>query len=430
MFHKIRLRLTLLSGGITTLITILMTLGYLYISEKNLIANRLLSCRNDIYTIASNLEQQTVVSLEWLSKLESGGSYYISLMDNQTPFWFNGRNQSDSHLLITRNAWSYYRENMAQFTEHIISYRSHYKEFTYYEGKSPFYCFVITLETKESSLEMLLMLPFASIEGQIIRQRLGFLCMISLALIAIWLFAWFFTGKLLMPIEENRQKQNRFIAAASHELRTPLAVILSCAESQLESADAGKSPALIRDMSAIKNESLRMKFLLEDLLTLQSRDAGHFSIEKAPASLDTLLLNAYEAFESMAQSKNINMSVTLPEDAIPLCNCDKERIYQVITILLHNAISYTPEGGHITLSLELMPKYFVLSVSDNGVGISDSEKEKVFERFYRSEKSRSAKGHFGLGLPIAYEIISAHHGSIAVHDTKGGGAMFIVRLPA
>lgn len=74
MFRKIRLRLTLLSGGITTLITIIMTLGYLYISEKNLMANRLLSCQNDIYTIASNLERQAVISFEWLSKLESGGA--------------------------------------------------------------------------------------------------------------------------------------------------------------------------------------------------------------------------------------------------------------------------------------------------------------------------------------------------------------------
>lgn len=429
MFQKIRLRLTLLSGGITTLITIIMTLGYLYISEKNLMANRLLSCQNDIYTIASNLEQQTVISLEWLSKLESGGSYYISLLDNKIPFWFNDRNHNDSRQHLTEEAWAYYRQNAEHLTKHIISYRSAYQNFTCYKDNSPHYCFVITLDMDGSDLEMLLILPFTSIKSQIIRQRLSFLGMISVALIAIWLFAWLFTGRLLEPIEENRKKQNRFIAAASHELRTPLAVILSCAESRLEMADGEETLPFAHDMSMIKSEALRMKMLLEDLLTLSSRDAGQFTIQCSPVWLDTLLLDAYESFETMAHSKNINMSIRLPDDAIPLCNCDKERIHQVIAILLHNAVSYTPEGGSIKLTLELTAKYFVLSISDNGIGIPDNEKEKIFDRFYRSEKSRSAKGHFGLGLSIAYEIISAHQGFITACDTEGGGATFVVKLP-
>lgn len=433
MFQKIRLRLTFLCGTITTLITVAMTIGYLYISEKTLIENRLMSCRNDILTITSNLEQQPVISHAWLSKLETGNNYYISLLDNGVPFWFNNRVHNDSRLHLLNDAWDFYRQNESSLTEYKISYRSSYKSFTYYQnhqGKYPHYCFVITMETKGAVLEMLLVLPFSAISGQILRQRLSFLVTISLALLAIWLFAWFFTGRLLSPIEENRRKQNQFIAAASHELRTPLAVILSCAESDtIHAGDTKSAEPSSHPMSIIQNEALRMRRLLEDLLTLSSHDSGTLSIQKSSVWLDTLLLNAYEAFEPMAKANHIRMSVTLPDDTVPPCNCDKERIYQVLAILLHNALNYTPEGGEISLSLELSSKYFILSVSDNGPGIPNTEKQRIFDRFYRSEKSRSSKEHFGLGLSIASEIISLHHGNISVSDAKGGGAVFVVRLP-
>lgn len=95
---------------------------------------------------------------------------------------------------------------------------------------------------------------------------------------------------------------------------------------------------------------------------------------------------------------------------------------------MHNAICYTPENGTIQLTLSWTKERFYISFADSGVGIPDEEKEKVFDRFYRSEKARSTKGHFGLGLAIAYEIIHAHHGSIVVSDTPNGGATFTVIL--
>lgn len=131
----------------------------------------------------------------------------------------------------------------------------------------------------------------------------------------------------------------------------------------------------------------------------------------------------------MAHAKNIKLSVSLPEHSIPSCTCDRTRMQQVLAILLHNAISYTPDNGKIWLSLTFQNKYFNLSVADTGAGIPDEEKDKVFDRFYRSEQSRSAKGHFGLGLSIAYEIIAAHHGTIKISDTPNGGATFTISLP-
>ncbi len=170
MFQKIKLRLTFLCGGITTLITLAMTLGYLYIAEKNLVANRLLSCQNDIFTIAANLEQQHAISFSWLSKLEAGSGYDISIVDNGIPFWFNERNPNANRLSIIENAWNYYRQNKDTLAVHKISYRSSYQSFTYDgepAGNSPNYCFVISLDTDGSLLEMLLLLPFPPLQGRL-----------------------------------------------------------------------------------------------------------------------------------------------------------------------------------------------------------------------------------------------------------------------
>lgn len=143
-------------------------------------------------------------------------------------------------------------------------------------------------------------------------------------------------------------------------------------------------------------------------------------------------MDAYEKFELPARQKKLSLSMSLPEEQLPSCFCDPERIAQVFSILLDNAISYTPEGGKITLSLSMEHRHSMLCfrVSDTGPGVSDAEKGLIFDRFYRSETSHTEKNHFGLGLCIAKEIISAHQGSLWVEDAPEGGAGFVFMLPA
>ena len=414
---KAHIHLTLLNGCITTLILIVMTLGYLFITESNMTKNKMYSYQSDIYTIASYIEQQDIISNTWLSQLESGKKYYVSLMDNNTEFLYdtNKIHESGERKQVLDKAWNYYHNESSSMMSHTLSYKSSYTSFILnYKNdtsvsKSGYCCFVIHMEKNTSTLEVLLAAPLASIQKQMTRQRLLFLGIISLALIAIWIFAWIFTGKLLDPIEANRLRQNQFIASASHELRTPFEVKLF-------------------QMTTNKNEALRTSRLLNDMLTLLSCDTGHLDIKPVRTQLDTLVLNACEAFENMASAKHIQINAVLPEDSLPDCMCDSERIIQVLTIFLHNAVSYTPEGGKICLSADYRNKHFEVKISDTGVGISDEEKAKIFDRFYRSEKARSDKNHFGLGLSIAYDIISAHHGSIKVTDTPGGGTTFLILL--
>ena len=119
----------------------------------------------------------------------------------------------------------------------------------------------------------------------------------------------------------------------------------------------------------------------------------------------------------------------MPEEPLPRCLCDGERIRQLLSILIDNAFCYTPAGGRVLLFLEASPGALRIGVSDNGPGIPDSEKERVFERFYRFDAARSQKEHFGLGLSIAWEIARLHRGKLLLTDTTGGGSTFLLILP-
>lgn len=431
MFRKVHIRLTLLCAGITAIIMIIMSLCYLYVSEKGLYRNQFQSFQNDINTITTNLEQQSVISMEWLSKMEAQGNYLFYVLDSGVPFLYNQLNDTEENstrsLLLEecRNAYqnAAAADSLQQTDSSYVS--SHFEfEFVSESADAGYFGSVINMGKYTSSLEIIVLSSLQSLEEQILEQRFRFILIDLAAIFLLTVFSWLFTGLLLKPIMTSHQKQVQFVASASHELRTPLAVILSAAEC-CKSAPVEKQEGFLK---TINQEGLRMSALVDDMLTLSGSDNQRFAVRPKPIELDTLLMNSYEAFDPLARDKSITLSVSLPEKALPLCSADPERISQVISILLHNAISYTPDHGRIELSLFYKKDHFYLLVKDNGIGISDEDKKKIFDRFYRVEKSRSTKDHFGLGLSIAYEIIKAHNGSIQVTDAEGGGSIFTVIL--
>ena len=433
MFKKVHLRLTLLCAGITAVIMLVMSLCYLYVSEKGLYRNQFQAFKNDINTISTNLEQQSVISMEWLAKMEAQGNYRFFVLDNGVPFLYNQLSDpeqtEENNILLTesRNALNNLSSQDVTVTvsDGINGILSHSEyEFISPSTDSRYFCSLIQMGTGNSLLEIVVLSPLQRLEQQIEEQRTRFLLIDIGATILLGIFAWFFTGILLKPIAENQQKQAMFVAAASHELRTPLSVILSAAEC-CRDATPERQEGFIR---TIYQEGLRVSSLVTDMLTLSQSDSHRFPVRKEPTELDTLLMNSYEAFEPLAREKSLQLSLTLPDGALPLCDVDPERISQVIAILLHNAISYTPEQGRVELSLARHKERCAVSVQDNGIGISDADKKRIFDRFYRVEKSRNRKDHFGLGLSIAHEIVKAHGGSIQVTDAEGGGSCFTVIL--
>lgn len=427
---------------------IFMSLLYLQVSENSLYKNHFASFRNDISTIASSLEQSTYISMQWLAGLEARNAYLIFVTDNDKPFLYNtlktgasgtkGSNDTGSsndlsgQYLLSESLQAY---DMMFESETVVSYSSNYFGIHHdeYEFTSPstgehYYSSLIDIERGLTHSRILILNPLAGLQAQITHQRLLFLLLDLLAALAFSVFSWFFTGRLLKPLQQNHENQMQFIASASHELRTPLSAILATNECCITATPQEQAGFF----QTIRKEGRRMNTLIDDLLTLAHSDSGRFLIEKKEVELDTLCTNAYEAFEPLCRQKKLTLSLTLPDVPLPRLSCDPDRIAQVLSILLHNAVSYTPENGFVTLSLTCRQdrkNLFEITVSDTGVGIPDSDKKRIFSRFYRAEKSRSTKGHFGLGLSIAYEIISAHHGRISVQDNLPCGSVFVVRLP-
>lgn len=263
-----------------------------------------------------------------------------------------------------------------------------------------------------------------NVNKQILRLGIIFMLLDILGSILLSLFNWKFSGIAIKPIKESKQKQNEFIAAASHELKSPVAVIqtnISALRIKKEDQDY-----LI---NSITGECQRMARLVSELLDLANMDAMNWPIHLEILEVETIILEVYEAFYETVVSQKREFKLSMPEEILPKVTCDRERIEQVLSILIDNAISYSNEHTPIELKVQAKQKHINIKVVDHGVGLSDKQKKQIFERFYRGEISRHEKNHYGLGLSIAYEIIKLHKGKLYVEDTTGGGCTFVVELP-
>lgn len=425
MFQKLNLRLTLLFTTISSIILLTMSFSYLYISEKDLKNTSYLSFCAEMNTFIANLEQQNTLTYEWLSKIEQNGKYLIAIYDNGTPLSYTRMARTEEQLAIISEIITYDKDSYNDTTNVMGTSSTHY-EFAYTAAnKSPYYVSLARIQEGSNTLTSIILYPTNTLYQRLHSQRLRFIILNMTGILLLFLVSLFFIRRLLRPIKQSQDKQAAFIASASHELRTPLAVILSSLSALRTSDFAMQSQFL----NTIESESKRMSNLVNDMLTLARANSQTWSVSMKQEELDTILLEIYEAFEPLAIQHNLSLSIALPEDSIPTCYCDKERIAQVLAILISNAISYSKPNGKIKLSLNYTNSTFVITVADNGIGISNQAKAHIFDRFYREDFSRSKKEHFGLGLCIAKEIIDIHKGKIKVCDTIGGGATFRVILP-
>jgi heavy metal sensor kinase len=224
-------------------------------------------------------------------------------------------------------------------------------------------------------------------------------------------------------LEQLFTSQQRFLADVSHELRTPLTVIKGNVD-------------LMRRMKQVDEESLdniedeadRLTRLVGDLLLEAQAESGKLPLHFAPVEIDTLLLEVFKEMRILARER---VQLKLPEIDQIVINGDRDRLKQVLINLISNAIKYTPQGGEVYLSLGKVGDNARLIVRDTGLGIPAEDLPHIFERFYRTEKSRtrSKVGGFGLGLSIAYWIVNHHGGQIEVDSAEGKGTTFCIYLP-
>ena len=220
-------------------------------------------------------------------------------------------------------------------------------------------------------------------------------------------------------------QQQQFTADAAHELRTPVSVILTQTQTTLSRE---RAIAEYREtVEACERSAQRMRRLIESLLELARLDAGQETLKRLRFDLGKVAKDCNEQVQPIAGQRNVRIITELAPLEI---TGDAERLAQVVTNLLVNAVQYNRPGGEVRLKLEAQPGLAVLTVTDTGPGLSAEDLPHVFERFYRGDKSRTASnGNAGLGLAISKAIVEAHGGTIDVSSHAGQGTIFTVRVP-
>lgn len=229
----------------------------------------------------------------------------------------------------------------------------------------------------------------------------------------------------LKPTAAALRQQNEFVAAASHELRAPLAVIKSSLQAAVSEPDRREKLLTIAGA-----EVTRLQRLTEELLFLAGQDAHILHFVPEELEPDTFLLELWEAWRAPVRQSGRELTLELPEESFSPVRADKSRLEQLLGILLHNALEYTPEGTAIELAVRPRGTGALFSVRDHGPGVPEQDRQRIFRRFARGEEGRTGKEHFGLGLSIAHQIALLHSGHLWVEDAPGGGAVFFLQLPA
>jgi two-component system phosphate regulon sensor histidine kinase PhoR len=219
-----------------------------------------------------------------------------------------------------------------------------------------------------------------------------------------------------------------FVANVSHELRTPLAAVMGALETL---ADPDPEPATRARFLDIGNRNAaRLQAIVSDLLDLSSIEAEGDRMPLEPVRADAPLRTAAGALAGAAEAKGVRLELPGPSARPSWVRGNAQRLEQVFTNLLENAIKYTPTGGRVVARVSTTVNEVVIEVEDSGVGIPASALPRIFERFYRVDRSRSREmGGTGLGLAIVKHVVRAHGGTVSVKSEEGRGSTFVVALP-
>ncbi|HEY2355265.1 MAG TPA: HAMP domain-containing sensor histidine kinase [Gaiellaceae bacterium] len=231
-------------------------------------------------------------------------------------------------------------------------------------------------------------------------------------------------GEMAARLAESDELSRNFLMSVSHELRTPLTAIRghvsALREDVIEDEDARR-----RSLDVVAEEGLRLERLVGDVLDLAKLDARRFALRREEVDMRVLCERAHAAFATEADARGIDLELTLDGNAVLVT--DGDRILQIVSNLLGNAIQWTPEGGTVGLALSVGDDDVVVTVTDTGPGIPPEEQERIFRPFWSGHGGHG--GGTGLGLTIASELASALGGRLEVNSAPGAGSWFLLVLP-
>jgi two-component system phosphate regulon sensor histidine kinase PhoR len=230
----------------------------------------------------------------------------------------------------------------------------------------------------------------------------------------------------LTQVRRLQTVRQDFISNVSHELRTPLASLRALTETLRDGA-LDDPPAASRFLDRMEVELDALTQMVEELLELSRIESGQVPLRLNPVLPHAAVCPPAERLRTQAERNQLDLDVQVARD-LPLVLVDAGRIHQVVTNLVHNAIKFTPAGGHIEVRAKSDAAWVTVMVKDTGIGIAPHDLPRIFERFYKTDRSRSVGGT-GLGLAIAKHLVQAHGGAIWAESQEGKGSVFYFTLP-
>lgn len=427
MLNSIRKRLILLYTCSTGLILTAVIIFVAVITDRQLTRSQLNAFQNNYITINQNVQRNQVISNLWMAELETKNQLIIHIEDNGIPFLFQGAWEvpTERQILIKQLKELALKDNISTNIRPISMNEVQSRIYEVTGTKNDNYLGEVFIVPAEKGFRSVVVLQYISGNAfSVLKQRLLMVLLDCLGIAALFLVSSWMVNKSLKPVEESRRRQTEFIAAASHELKSPLAVIRANASAVMVEPERAE-----HFTKGIEKECSRLAALIEDMLLLASVDARSWKIRKELLDMDTLLIEVYDLFYPFCREQGKDLQLKLQGDILPKAEGDRERIKQILAVLIDNAVTYTVENDTILLLGYVKKNRIYLEVEDHGPGVVTEKKNEIFERFYRADKARKVKTHFGLGLSIARELTELHGGGITVSDTKGGGATFTVSLP-
>lgn len=426
MFKKLQFRLTFLytltTGVILTLVVISISIN----SQLSLIHRIDEDFQTQVMNVTTKLQTDNSFNITWLAATETENDLLIHIEENGVALLFKGawEPRSGRDYLLEKAASKARELGTDISTRPVTTYSiSPVFEITG-NHKDRYQCIAMSYPSPKGYKSVLLLYYISPSLQTLNRQRLFFAGMDILGIAALFLVARIFVRRSLRPIKQSKRRQQEFIAAASHELRSPLMVIQTSAQA------IGADPARMALFTAnICAECKRMARLISDMLTLASADSGNWPVQFSTLDPNTFLLDLFEAYEPVCRERKVPFRLDLSEDTLPMIQGDQERLSQLLGILIDNALAYCGNQMPLLLKAFASRNQLLIQVIDHGPGIPDDQKEQVFDRFFRSDKSRKDKQHFGLGLSIARELAILHEGGLTIRDTEGGGCTFVLNLP-
>jgi len=409
MFNSVRIRLMLWYAGVLALSLVAFALVIYYAAAKGFHDRQDESLRSTAQTVASAYveeigEAHSLTKAAEIVLVElTFPNRYVQIIDSNGHSIAASKNLSGTHLTIPPGTVGFVTVDDTRVAVVPVS-------------SDPTLGFAAVAE------------PLSVLEEGLGQLRRDFFAGVPLVLVLASLGGYILARKSLEPIASMVNEQQRFIADASHELRTPLAVLRG--ETEVALGRTRTVEEYQESLTLIQEEAERLSRIVEDLFILARQPIqSPTALVKEPVSLTDVVKDCARAAQVLASRKGVRLKLENDSTSIAL-NADEELIKRMILNLLDNAVKYTPEGGEISLALEKHNGSAEIVVRDTGIGLSQTDQLRVFDRFYRVDKARSrALGGAGLGLSIVRSIVEAHGGNITIDSTPRHGSTFTVSLP-